>query len=36
MPLFNRSNDEDVILAIQSAGVSRERNGFKKDKSDEN
>ncbi len=33
MPLFNRSNNEDLILAIQSAGVSRGRNGFHKDKS---
>ena len=35
MPLFNRSNNEDLILAIQSAGVSRGRNGFRKDKSGE-
>ncbi len=28
MPFFNRSNNEDLILAIQSAGVSRGRNGF--------
>ena len=33
MPFFNRSNNEDLILAIQSAGVSRGRNGFRKDKS---
>ena len=32
---FNRSNNEDLILAIQSAGVSRGRNGFSKDKSGE-
>jgi hypothetical protein len=35
IPLFNRSNNEDLILAIQSAGVSRGRNGFRKDKSGE-
>lgn len=35
VPLFNRSNNEDLILAIQSAGVSRGRNGFRKDKSGE-
>jgi hypothetical protein len=35
MPFFNRSNNEDLILAIQSAGVSRRRNGFRKDKSGE-
>ena len=35
MPFFNRSNNEDLILAIQTAGVSRGRNGFKKDKSGE-
>ena len=35
MPFFNRSNNEDLILAIQSAGVSNGRNGFKKDKSGE-
>jgi len=28
MPFFNHSNNEDLILAIQSAGVSRGRNGF--------
>ena len=28
MPFFNRSNNADLILAIQSAGVSRGRNGF--------
>ena len=32
---FNRSNDENLILAIQTAGVSRGRNGFRKDKSGE-
>ena len=35
MPFFNRSNNEDLILAVQSAGVSRGRNGFHKDKSGE-
>ena len=35
MPFFNRFNNEDLILAIQSAGVSRGRNGFRKDKSGE-
>ena len=35
VPFFNRSNNEDLILAIQSAGVSRGRNGFRKDKSGE-
>ncbi|CCX47782.1 putative uncharacterized protein [Bacteroides sp. CAG:927] len=32
MPLFNRLNNEDLILAVQSAVVSRGRNGFHKDK----
>lgn len=35
MPFFNRWNNEDLILAIQSAGVSNGRNGFRKDKSGE-
>ena len=35
VPFINRSNNEDLILAIQSAGVSRGRNGFRKDKSGE-
>ena len=35
MPFFNRSNNEDLILAIQTAVVSRGRNGFRKDKSGE-
>ena len=34
-PMFNRENNEDLILAIQSAGVVRGRNGFKKYKSGE-
>lgn len=32
---FNRTNNEDLILAIQAAGVSRGRNGFRKDKGGE-
>ena len=32
MPFFNRSNNPDLILAIQSAGGSRGRHGFRKDK----
>ncbi len=32
-PYFNRQNNDDLILAVQSAGVSRGRNGFQKDKS---
>ena len=32
---FNGSNNEDLTLAIQTAGGSRGRNGFKKDKSGE-
>lgn len=35
MPFFNRSNNEDLILAVQSAGVSNGRKGFHKDKSGE-
>lgn len=35
MPFFNRSNNKDLILAIQSAGVRRGRTGFDKDKSGE-
>lgn len=35
MPFFNRTNNEDLILAIQAAGVSRGRNGFRKDKAGE-
>lgn len=34
-PYFNRQNNDDLILAVQSAGVSRGRNGFSKDKSGE-
>ena len=33
MPYFNRQNNDDLILAIQSAGVERWRNGFRKNKS---
>ena len=32
---LSRSNNPGLILAIQSAGVSRGRNGFRKDKSGE-
>ncbi len=35
MPFFNRQNNDDLILAIQSAGVSRGRNGFHKNKAGE-
>ncbi len=35
MPMFNRQNNDDLILAIQVAGVARGRNGFRKDKSGE-
>lgn len=35
MPFFNRSNNEDLILPIQSAGISRGRNDFREDKSGE-
>jgi hypothetical protein len=35
MPFFNRQNNDDLILAIQTAGVSRGRNGFRKDKTGE-
>ena len=35
MPFFNRQNNDDLILAIQSAGVTRGRNGFLKDKGGE-
>jgi len=35
VPFFNRSNNPDLILVIQSAGVSRGRRGFRKDKSGE-
>lgn len=35
MPFFNRQNNDDLILALQSAGVSRGRNGFRKDKAGE-
>ena len=34
-PYFNRQNNDDLILAIQSAGVARGRLGFRKDKSGE-
>ena len=35
MPFFNRQTNDDLILAIQAAGVSRGRNGFRKDKGGE-
>lgn len=35
MPFFNRQNNDDLILAIQAAGVARGRNGFHKDKGGE-
>ena len=35
MPFFNRQNNDDLILAIQAAGVSRGRNGFHKKKDGE-
>ena len=35
MPFFNRQNNDDLILAIQSAGVTRGRNGFHKNKGGE-
>lgn len=35
MPFFNRQNNDDLILAVQSAGVSRGRNGFHKNKDGE-
>ena len=35
MPFFNRQNNDDLILDIQPAGVSRGRKGFRKDKGGE-
>ena len=35
MPFLNWQNNEDLILALQTAGVSRGRNGFRKDKGGE-
>ena len=35
MPFFNRQNNDDLSLAIQAAGVTRGRNGFRKDKGGE-
>lgn len=35
MPMFNRQNNDDLILAIQTAGVVRGRLGFRKDKGGE-
>ena len=34
-PTFVKQNNDDLILAIQSAGVERGRNGFRKNKSTE-
>lgn len=35
MPYFNRQNNDDLILALQTAGVTRGRDGFRKDKTGE-
>lgn len=35
MPFFNELNNDDLLLAVQSAGVERGRNGFRKNKSGE-
>lgn len=35
MPYFNRQNNDDLILAIQSAGIERGRLGFRKNKAGE-
>ena len=35
MPFLNRQNNDDLILAIQAAGVTRGRNGFHKNKAGE-
>ena len=35
MPFFNRQNNDDLILAVQAAGVTRGRNGFHKNKAGE-
>ncbi|MCD8393536.1 MAG: WG repeat-containing protein [Bacteroidales bacterium] len=35
MPFFNRQNNDDLILAIQAAGISNGRNGFRKNKAGE-
>ncbi len=34
-PLFNRQNNDDLLIGIQSAGVKMGRNGFEKDKDGE-
>ena len=34
-PYFNRQNNDDLILALQSAGIERGRNGFRKNKAGE-
>ena len=35
MPFINRQNNDNLILALQSASVTRRRNGFRKDKAGE-
>ena len=35
MPMFNRQNNDDLLLSIQTAGVTRGRLGFRKDKGGE-
>lgn len=35
MPVFNRQNNDDLVLAVQTAGVTRGRLGFRKDKGGE-
>ena len=35
MPFFNRQNNDDLIIGIQAAGVTRGRNGFHKNKAGE-
>lgn len=35
IPYINRQNNDDLILALQTAGVMRGRDGFRKDKSGE-
>ena len=35
MPMFNRQNNDDLILAVQTAQVYRGRLGFRKNKNDE-
>lgn len=35
MPMFNRQNNDDLILAVQTAGVTRGSKGFRKYKAGE-